>query len=320
MPIEVHLTLSGITPDPNGALTVGSFDGVHLGHREIIKKLRQEATVYGGKATVVTFEPHPQLVLRRQDRPTMQILTTASEKVELLQAAGVDRVVMIPFTKEFSQTTSDDFVRQTLLAKIGMRAIVIGHDHGFGKDREGDVETLRALGKELGFTALEVGPRNDGEQPISSTRIRQALSAGKVEQAAVWLGADYQLSGRVVHGDGRGQKIGFPTANLAVTDEYKVIPADGVYAVKVRVENQWFGGMMNIGTRPTFNDASRAVEVHLFEFLGNLYEQLLAVHFIGRLRSERKFGSIEELKRQLERDRVESLGILNMQSETNRNN
>ncbi len=304
---HVFLRLAEVVPDPLSMITVGSFDGLHRGHRLILEELRREAQARASSTTAVTFEPHPQLVLKRNAHPPLQILSTLAERLELLTNAGIDRIVVIPFTTEFSQTPSEKFVREILCGCIGMQTIIIGHDHNFGKNREGDVATLMSLGKELRFQVRELPPFELAGTVISSTRIRQALLAGEIEKANEWLGSAYRFTGKVVRGEGRGRTIGVPTANLEPAHAHKLIPANGVYAVRVKLREQFYGGMMNLGTRPTFDGQSRSLEVHLFEFAHEVYGESAEIHFIARLRAEKKFGSIEDLKAQLQIDRMESL-------------
>lgn len=304
---QVFLGLAAVERDPSSVITVGSFDGLHCGHRVIIDELQHAARQRGASTTVVTFEPHPQLVVQRNPQTPIQILSTLAEKLELLQECGLDRIVAIPFTQEFSQTPSEKFVREILHATLGMQAIIIGHDHSFGKNREGDVATLTSLGHELNFEVTDLPPFACDGTVVSSTSIRQALFAGEIEKANAWLGSTYRFTGKVVRGEGRGRTIGVPTANLEPAHPHKLIPADGVYAVRVKWQQKFFGGMMNLGTRPTFSGASRSLEVHLFDFAREIYDEALEVHFLARLRAEKKFGAIEELQAQLQIDRMESL-------------
>jgi riboflavin kinase/FMN adenylyltransferase len=304
---HVFLKLAEVVRDPASVITVGSFDGLHCGHRLILEELQHTAQTRGASTTVVTFEPHPQLVVQRNPQTPIRILSTLAEKLELLQESGIDRIVVITFTQEFSQTPSEKFVREILCGVVGMQAIIIGHDHNFGKNREGDVATLTGLGKELNFEVRELPPFECEGVVVSSTRIRQALLAGEIEKANAWLGSAYRFTGKVVRGEGRGRTIGVPTANLEPVHPHKLIPANGVYVVRVKLAEHVYGGMMNIGTRPTFNGESRSLEVHLFDFAHEAYGELAEVHLLARLRAEKKFGSIEDLKAQLQIDRMESL-------------
>lgn len=310
MPTVECFGIEQVKREAGSVVTVGSFDGLHRGHRLILAALQEEAQARAGSTTVVTFEPHPQLVLKKSGQPPLQILTSAEEKVALLREIGIDRVVVIPFTLEFSQTPSATFVRDILYHKIGMQAIVIGHDHGFGRNREGDVATLTALGRELGFAVRELPPYQTGDTVVSSTQIRQALLRGEIAQANDWLASSYQLACNVVAGEGRGKHIGFPTANLQPLNPDKLIPANGVYAVIAELSGEKLGGMMNIGVRPTFAGRARTLEVHLLDFDRNIYGQRLDLHFIARLREEKKFDAIPDLIAQLRADREASLRVV----------
>ncbi len=321
MATQIYRSLDEVQFDPCSVVTVGTFDGLHCGHQAILRELKQEARTRQSRATVVTFDPHPQLVLQRPDKPAVQILTTTAEKITLLCEENIDRLVIIPFTREFSRTPSETFVREILWRRVGMQAMVIGHDHGFGKNREGDLATLQRLGQELGFAVREVPPYEMNGVTLSSTRVREALLQGEVEKAARYLGRLYCLSGTVTAGDGRGKTLGFPTANVAPNHDKKLVPANGVYVVRVEYEKPHvremagedktkYSGMMNIGYRPTFGNPARALEAHLLDFSGDLYGATLTIHFVARLRHEQKFASPQALMAQLERDKLDSLRIL----------
>ena len=312
MTTQIYRSLEQVQFDPNSAITVGTFDGLHRGHQAILHGLKQEAQSRQGSTTVVTFDPHPQLVLQRPDKPPVQILTTTEEKIALLRDEKIDRIVIIPFTLEFSRTPSEIFVRNVLLRRIGMQAMVIGYDHGFGKNREGDFATLERLGKELNFAVHEVPPYEINGVTASSTRVREALLRGEVAMAANYLGRPYAWGGTVIKGEGRGKTLGFPTANLLPVEGKKLAPANGVYAVWVDGEKLGAKqrGMMNIGHRPTFGNLTRSFEVHLLNFSGDLYGATLKVYFAARLRNEQKFDSPQALAAQLERDKLSSLQAL----------
>ncbi|MDZ7289104.1 MAG: bifunctional riboflavin kinase/FAD synthetase [candidate division KSB1 bacterium] len=321
MATRIYRRLEEVQFDPRSVITVGTFDGLHCGHQAIIRTLKEQAQLRHASTTVITFDPHPQMVVQRSDKPPVQILTTTEEKAALLREENIDRIVVIPFTLEFSRTSSEAFVREILFQRIGMQAMVIGHDHGFGKNREGDFTTLQKLGKELGFTVHELPPfRMDGVT-LSSTRVREALLQGEVEKAARYLGRPYCLRGTVTGGEGRGKLLGFPTANLLPNYERKLVPANGVYAVWVEgnllahgrttgQSNSRYPAMMNIGYRPTFGKTARSLEVHVIDFSGDLYGAALAVHFVARLRNEQKFDSAQALVEQLWRDKETSYQVL----------
>ncbi len=312
MATQLYRSLEQVQCDPRSVITVGTFDGLHCGHQAILAELKQKARARQGSATVVTFDPHPQVVLQRPDKPPVQILTTTEEKIALLRQAGIDRLVVIPFTLQFSRTPSETFVREILWQRLGMQAIVIGHDHGFGKNREGDFATLERMGKELNFSVYEVPPYEMNGVTLSSTRVREALLDGEVEKAARYLGRPYSLSGIVTAGDGRGKALGFPTANVAPNDDKKLVPANGVYAVWVESEKlkRKYPGMMNIGYRPTFGMTERSLEVHVLDFSGDLYGANLMIHFAAKLRNEQKFESPQALMAQLQQDKAASYQIL----------
>jgi riboflavin kinase/FMN adenylyltransferase len=303
MATRVHRTLQDIVCQRSSLNTVGTFDGVHRGHQTILDELRREAEECGASTTVVTFSPHPQVVLRNPGRPPVKTLTTDDEKIASFETAKIDRVVVIPFTIEFSRTPSEQFVRDILFERIGMSGVVLGHDHGFGRNREGDFALMARLGTELGFTVRELPPFEQDGMVVSSTRIRELLSHGEVDKAMRLLGRPYQFAAKVVRGDGRGRQIGFPTANLEIDDSNKLIPLHGVYAVRVQAGARALAGMMNIGTRPTFGKSGESIEVHILDFADDLYGTTLTVKFIQRLRSEQTFDSAAALVAQLKLDR-----------------
>jgi len=310
MPTQIFRTLDEVAYQPQSINTVGTFDGLHRGHQTILEEVRREAGERGALATVVTFSPHPQLVLRHPDRPPVRILTTDKEKLALLETAQIDRVVIIPFTIDFSGTSSESFVRDILYKRIGISGVVLGHDHGFGKNREGDFAAMARIGAELHFTVRELPPFEIDGVTVSSTRVRECLLKGEVARAAGLLGRPYQISATVVRGDGRGRTMGFPTANLEINDNDKLVPAHGVYAVRVHRGMRSISGMMNIGVRPTFQEQTETMEVHLFDFNGNLYGERLAVDFIERVRAEQRFASTTELVAQLTVDQQAAKNVL----------
>ncbi len=291
-------------------VTVGTFDGVHLAHREIIRHMQRDAARLGAETCVVTFHPHPQQVLHSRPHE-VRLLTTLDERLTLLEEAGVDNTLVIEFTKEFSQTPAEQFVEQVLVERLGAVHIDVGHDHGFGKGRAGDLELLERIGAVRGFSVEAMDALMIDGAPVSSTRIRRALETGDVRDAAALLGRPYRIAGTVVHGDGLGSKIGYPTANIAIASPDKLIPADGVYAVQVRHTSGTFGGMMNIGVRPTVSAGLRhTVEVNIFAFSAQIYGDALSVEFVARIRDEKKFASLDALTAQIAIDRTTSEHIL----------
>jgi riboflavin kinase / FMN adenylyltransferase len=308
--MEIISELHNLKTARKCGVTVGTFDGLHLGHQKIIEKLISVARSRKLCSTLVTFDPHPKIVLKQKDNFNIEILTSLDEKLDILSRSGLDRVVIVKFDREFASQTYEQFVKNILIDRIGAEAIIVGYDHAFGKDREGNFENLKILSAKYGFYLEKVGPVEFDNEVISSTLIRQAISAGDVESAAKYLGRNYSLSGKVVPGDSRGKELNYPTANIAISNSNKLIPATGVYAVDVIYEEQLYKGMLNIGFRPTFGDFNESiVEVNIFEFEKDIYDEKLTVLFKKRLRDEVKFDSVEELISQLEIDKQESLKL-----------
>lgn len=290
-----------IERDDRSILTVGTFDGVHRGHRAIIDYLKTRAREQEGPSTLVSFDPHPRSVVHGTD---VSLLTTVQERAALLDGLGIDRFVVIPFSSEFAQLDPKTYVEDVLVERIGMQEITVGYDHRFGKKRAGDVDLLNELSSHYGFEVDVIPPQEVNEDVVSSRRIRDLLAEkGDVETAADLLGRPYRLGGVVAQGEGRGRQLGYPTANLSLEDARKLVPRRGVYATKVRLpDGRERGGMMNIGRRPTFDEMDATVEVHLLDFEGDLYGERLPVQFLRRLRDEQKFESPDALAMQLSED------------------
>jgi riboflavin kinase / FMN adenylyltransferase len=306
--VNVYYHIDEIGAVAHPVVTTGTFDGVHAGHRQIIARLRETAVRVGGETILLTFFPHPRMVLF-PDR--MQVLlNTQAEKIALLEKAGIDHLVIHPFTREFSMLDSRAFVEDVLVKKFRTERLVIGYDHHFGRDREGSFEHLRQFGPVYGFEVEEIPAHEVDHVEVSSTKIRNAIQTGDVSTANHLLGYAYPLSGTVVKGRQLGRTIGFPTANLQVLDAYKLIPADGVYAVWVTIKNTLWPAMMNIGMRPTVDGLHRTLEVHVLNFEGDLYGEQISLRFAARLRDEKKFENLDALKAQLHTDREQTLNIL----------
>ncbi|SFT89758.1 riboflavin kinase / FMN adenylyltransferase [Lishizhenia tianjinensis] len=290
---------------PNPVITIGTFDGVHIGHQKIIQQLNEEAEKIGGESVLFTFYPHPRMVLF-PDSHGIKLIQTQIEKLNKLKEVGLKNVVVFPFTKEFSRLTATEFVRDYLVAKLQAKMMVIGYDHQFGKNREGTLELLKELAPIYDFDVKEIAAQDIEEVNVSSTKIRRALLDGDIYTANKYLGAPFTLSGKVIRGNEIGRSIQFPTANLDVDGSMKLIPAQGVYAVKVTLESgSDFYGLLNIGTRPTVDNADHlSVEVHILDFKGDLYGQELTLTFLKRIRNEEKFSSLDALKAQIEKDEV----------------
>lgn len=292
-------------------VTAGIFDGVHRGHRALLERLVLRAGQRGGESVVITFSPHPRLVLT-EDKVKQVYLTTTDEKRLLLEKYNIGHLVIIDFTPGFSRISAEEFIRNILTEKIGTKHLVIGYDHHFGRDAGGDYEMIRGLAESSGFTVEQVGQVMSGDLVISSSLIRRALTDGRIEDANYWLGHSYQLSGQVVEGRGLGRLLGFPTANIMPGDSHKLIPADGVYAVEVILDAETLPGMLSIGHNPTVNKGvkSKTIEVHLINFTGEIYGKEMTVIFRHRLRDEIAFDNTGQLIRQIERDRQETLRLL----------
>lgn len=289
----------------NPILTLGMFDGVHIGHQHIIHKLNQLADEVGGESMLLTFEPHPRIVLGK-GADDLQLLTTLDEKIELLEEAGLRNLILHPFTKAFSQVSSVDFVKNLLVDEIGIHSIVVGYDHHFGKNREGNFELLNQLSHEFNFNSLMIEEVKSDNEHISSTQIRKALWAGTTEFANKALGRNYSIHGKVIHGDKLGRTLGFPTANLEI-EKYKLIPGNGVYIVKVFLNNEQFKGLVSIGTRPTVtNSNEKRVEVYIMDFDRDIYDENLKIEFYHKIRDDQKFNSLDELVLQMNQDKVDA--------------
>ncbi len=292
-------------------VTVGMFDGLHLGHDKIISRLKEIAMQKGGHTFVFTFWPHPRLVLNNSN-VSIKLLCTLNEKLALFRNKGIDFTVVLPFTPQFSRLSSLEFIRDYLVKKIYVDTLVVGFNHHFGHDREGNIDNLRMYARQFGFQVEKVEPFQLGDQHVSSTLIRQALEHGDIQQVNNMLGYNYVLHGSVVKGDKLGRKIEFPTANLKV-DMYKALPKNGVYAVEVEYQNKRYPAMLNIGCRPTIDHAGGQfrIEVHIFNFNENLYGTELKIFFHTRIREEKKFENINSLKHQLEKDKKLVLDMIN---------
>lgn len=295
----------GLPPNHSGtAITVGTFDGVHRGHWEVLEKLRARADAEGLPAVLVTFHPHPLQVVRPGAAP--KLLTTPVEKTEILAESGVDYAVFIPFTKVLQGYSPERFVSEILIGRLRMRHLVVGYDHGFGRGRSGGAGTLRAIGNELGFTVEVVEALRNGGDAVSSTRIRAAVAGGRVEDAARGLGRPYSLRGPVIRGDGRGHALGFPTANIHVPNGDKLLPREGVYAVRATLRRGTFPGVLHLGPRPMFRGAPPSIELHLFDFDQEIYGEEVRVEFIAWLREIHRFASVGELIEAIEADCAEA--------------
>lgn len=313
--MEIFDDLSKVTYDKNTVITLGTFDGIHVGHKKIIERVVAKSSFYGGRSFLITFDPHPRSIVSEDHK--IQILSTLEEKLLLLKSLGIQNVLVIRFTKEFSQLSANEFFRNYVLNGIGVREIVIGHDHHFGKGRDGDEDKLIELGKANDFKVSAVEAVKIDSAIVSSTKIRNLLIAGAVRTANLFLDRHYSFSGKVVTGDKRGKALGFPTANIELDNPAKLIPAIGIYAVEffVKNDNKKYTGVMSIGKRPTFyNEGKITTEVFIFDFDKIIYDEKITVNVIERIRGEEKFSSVEELVTQMKKDVKAGIEILSRQT------
>jgi riboflavin kinase/FMN adenylyltransferase len=308
--VKIHYDLDSISELKHTAVTTGTFDGVHLGHKTIIDKLISVAKQIEGESVLLTFYPHPRMVLFPDDHQ-IRLLNTQSEKEQLLESCGIDHLVVINFTKEFSRLSSLEFVRNILANKLKAKKLVIGYDHHFGRNREGSFAHLLEFGSLYGFEVEEIPAKDIDEVAVSSSKIRKALEAGDIDTANKYLGYAYSFTGKVIKGKQLGRTIGYPTANIAITDPYKLIPAIGVYAVKVMFAKQTYEGMLSIGKNPTVSNQNiLSIEVNIFDFNADIYNKEITVFIYKKMRDEEKYGSLDELKAQLAIDKQNALNFL----------
>lgn len=307
--MKIYEGLSDFPKISNAVVTSGTFDGVHLGHQKILRRIREIARSINGETVLITFWPHPRLVLYPEEH-NLRLLSTFEEKAKLLREAGIDHLITIPFTKVFSQLTSKEFIESVLVDTIQTKKLVIGYDHRFGKNREGSFEYLKAHHIQYGFELEEISRQDVEDIGVSSTKIRHALETSDIETAINYLGRFYELNGIVIKGQQIGRSIGFPTANIHIPNDYKLIPKDGVYAVEAVVNGALYKAMLNIGNRPTVNGTQKTVEANLFDFQGDLYDKQITIYIKAFLREEKKFDGLEELKEQLFLDQKNAKNLL----------
>lgn len=308
--MQVHRDIEELPAFRNAVITIGTFDGVHMGHRQVIDKLKTEAALCNGETVIITFHPHPRKVVSSTILG-IRLINTLEEKLELLEAHGIDHVVVVPFTEAFANQPAEDYIRNFLIDKFHPHTIIIGYDHRFGRDRQGDYRLLEKKALEYNYDLKEIPKHILENISISSTNIREAILHNDVDTANKLLGYEFFFTGTVIHGDKLGRKLGYPTANLKVTDEEKITPGNGIYAVyAMTVDKQRFKGMMSIGFRPTVDGKKRVIEVNLFDFDKDIYDQPLRVYVKKYLREEVKFDGLEALVKQIDQDKINSLAIL----------
>lgn len=309
MSIKIFRKLSDVTFDKNSVLTLGTFDGIHLGHQQIISAVVEKSKQNNMRNFVLTFDPHPRKVLSKDDK--VYLLSSIDEKIEVFDKLGVENLFIIEFTKEFSQQTAEEFIKKYLVECVGLSEIIIGYDHHFGKGRGGNADTLSLIGMENNFSTTIIPSYKLDDNIISSTKIRNALNEGNVGLASKMLGRYYSFSGKIVGGEKRGRELGYPTANIEPDSEEKLLPLIGIYAVKVSLNNTVYNGLLSIGKRPTFYDDGDIVsEVYIYDFDKQIYGETIKVEMVERLRGEEKFNSTDELIAQMNKDRENGIKIL----------
>jgi riboflavin kinase/FMN adenylyltransferase len=308
--VKVYRNIEEFKPNANTIATIGTFDGVHTGHNVIISRVKQLSFEMKGESVIITFSPHPQLVLH-PDEKGIYILTTDEEKIKLLEQHGIDHIIIMPFTKKISSVSYLNFIKDVLINTLHVKKLVIGYDHHFGNNREGELRHLVDYGKQYHFEVEDIPAQKVDDIAVSSTKIRKALMAGDMSAANKFLGYQYFFKGKVVKGEGIGRTLGFPTANIEIDHPFKLVPAHGVYAVLVDYKGKRYKGMMDIGMRPTFNGIKQVIEINIFNFDENIYYEFLNVTIVERLRSDIKFPGAEQLKEQLSKDKINTERILN---------
>lgn len=307
--LKIFHSINDFSSTKKTILTLGTFDGVHIGHKKILKKITKNTESEKYESLVLTFFPHPRMVL--QEHSDIKLLNTIDEKIELLEKIGIENLVIHPFDETFSRLTAEEFVSTILVDRFHIQKIIIGHDHRFGRNRTANIDDLIAFGKEYDFEVEQISVQEINDISVSSTKIRNALLEGDMALANNYLGYDYFLTGIIVKGKQLGRTIGFPTANLKIEENYKLIPQNGVYIVKSIINGQAVFGMMNIGFNPTVGGQNQSIEIHYFDFNTDLYNQKISISILQRIRSEQKFESVDLLKEQLEKDKKTALTYLN---------
>lgn len=310
--MKIYYNLDQFKNVNNPVLTTGTFDGVHLGHKKILRQLRLAADQVGGESVLFTFEPHPRMILF-PDAHNLKLLNLKEEKIKQLERAGLEHLIIFPFSLEFSRLTATEFVRDVLVNQLKIKKLIIGYDHHFGRNREGSIENLKELSPLYDFEFEEIPVQVLDDVSISSTKIRRSIELGDIVSANRFLGYNYGITGQVVEGNKLGRQIGFPTANLIIESNLKLTPGFGVYVIKANLNGVEYNGMLNIGNKPTVNEnGDLSLEAHLFDYSGeNFYGEMLEIELINRIRDEKKFNSIDDLKLQLEKDKIEAQRLLN---------
>lgn len=299
-------------PDKQTVVTIGTFDGVHIGHQKIIKRLINTGKEEGLQSVILAFFPHPRMVLQKDSN--IKLINTINERHDILYDLGLDYLVIKKFTQEFSRLSAEDFVKEILVDKLNAKKVIIGYDHRFGRNRNADINDLKTFGETYGFEVEEISAQDINDVAVSSTKIRTALIAGEIHKANAYLGYNFMLTGKVTKGKGLGKELGFPTANIEIEEDYKIIPKQGSYIVSSLIKDKLVYGMMNIGMNPTVNGSRQTIEVHFFDFDEDIYEDTIKIDLLHRIRDEEKFESVEALKGQLAKDKDTALEYISNQN------
>tara|TARA_X000000368_G_C23020190_1_gene707597 strand:- start:24 stop:950 length:927 start_codon:yes stop_codon:yes gene_type:complete len=307
--MKIYRNIDDYDQEKGAVVTIGTFDGLHHGHQEILKKVINSSIEKNLSSVVLTFFPHPRTILNKYNN--IRMIDTLDEKINQLDKIGIDSLIIQPFDKSFSLLTADQYIKDFLVEKLKLKHIIIGYDHRFGKGREASVVDLKIYSKEYNFTVEEIEAQEIETIKISSSKIRNSINEGDLETTKKYLGRNFKLTGKIIKGDGLGKKINYPTANIFIKEKYKIIPKDGVYFIRTLIKNKSFNGMMNIGHRPTIGSNDKSIEVHLFNFNQDIYNKEISIDIILKIRDEKKFSSIEALKQQLKKDENYCLKLIN---------
>ena len=307
--MKIYKSIDQYNESKSSVVTIGTFDGVHKGHQKVFDKVINASKLSNLSSVVLTFFPHPRIILNKYN--DVKMIDTLDEKIDHLEKIGIDHLIIHPFDKKFSLLSADQFIKEYLVDKLKLKHIIIGYDHRFGKGREASITDLKEYSSEFNFVVDEIDAQEIEKIAISSTKIRNSINKGDLETTRVYLGRFFSLTGKVVKGDGLGKQIDYPTANIKIEENYKIIPKDGVYYIKTTIDNKLYNGMMNIGHRPTIGSKEKSIEVNLFNFNRDIYDKIISINVIKKIRDEKKFSSIEALKAQLAKDQEHCLKLIN---------
>jgi len=307
--MKIYKSIDEYNESKNSVVTIGTFDGIHKGHQKIFNKVINASKQTNLSSVVLTFFPHPRIILNKYN--DIKMIDTLDEKIDLLEKIGIDHLVIHPFDKKFSLLSADQFIKEYLVDKLKLKHIIIGYDHRFGKGREASVTDLKEYSREFNFVVDEINAQEIEKIAISSTKIRKSINEGDLKTTKIYLGRFFSITGKVVRGDGLGKQINYPTANILIKEDYKIIPKDGVYYINTTVDNKLYNGMMNIGHRPTIGTKEKSIEVNLFNFDRDIYDKIISIDVVEKIRDEKKFSSIEALKAQLAKDEEHCLKLIN---------